>query len=138
MGMISATSKPDVISVDEFYVAMDISEHLSDPNIESTTSGRRRNSPNIDNSFVGNGVALTRFMVSQESLCHASLTTESGRITLDFRYGELVSLDEHDFVRNISISGENVFVQYKQEVTNLTFRCSCIQIEFHCGGKNRF
>ena len=138
MGMVSAASKPDVISVDEFYVAMDISEVLNNPNTGSTSSGRRKRSVGPDYSMVGNRVALTRFTVSQETLCHASLTTESGRVTMNFRYGELVSWDKHAFVRNISTSGENVFVLYKQEVANVTFHCSCIQLAFHCGGKSEY
>ena len=137
MGMVSAASKPDVISINEFYVTMDISKVLNNPNTGSTSSGRRKRSVGPDYSMVGNRVALTRFTVPQETLCHASLTTESGRISMDFRYGQLVSWDRHAFVRNISTFGENVFVLYKQEVANLTFRCSCIQLPFHCGGKTQ-
>ena len=138
LGMISATSKPDVISTNEFYVAMDISQFLNDPNARSTSSGRRKMSADLDYSLLGNRVAITRFTVPQKSICLASLTTESGRITMNFRYGELVSWDNHAFVRNISTSWENVFVQYKQAVSNVTLVCSCIQPEFYCGGKSNY
>ena len=135
LGMISSTSKPDVLPVENFYAVIDISQLLNDSNIGSTSLGRRKRSVSTDWSLLGNTVTITRFTVPQETLCWASVTTEFGRMTMDFRYGELVSLDEYVFVRNISTSGENVFVLYGQEVANVTFHCSCIQPGFQCGGK---
>ena len=136
LGMISSTSKPNEISVEEFYVFIDISRFLNDPVFTAASSGRRKRSAHLDKSLFENRVSLTRFTVSPKTLCWASLTTELGRITMNFRYGELVSRNENVFLKNISTSGDNIFVLYEQTVANVTFHCSCIIRDLRCGGKN--
>ena len=134
LGMISSTAGSDDFRNVWFDTYVDIAKYLENPELlntsnENTRKRRKRSTANV------NKAAITRFTVPQQTQCYVSITTEFGTITMDLVYGKLVSWNHHTSANNISQSTDNVFVVYRESVNMVTFRCSCKETDYACGGE---
>ena len=133
LGMLSSTALFEECRYTlEFDVSIDISPHLSQANLMYASY---ENLTIYHNRKPYDKVVVTYFNVSQSSLCWVSITTELGRITMNFRYGKLQSWNNHSSVKDIESSLDiHVFVTYNVSVSNVTLLCTCLDPGDICGG----
>ena len=125
LGMISSTAIFEGCQYTlEFDVSIDIYPHLSQANMMYASYANLTIYHNTMGRKPYDKVVVTYFNVSQSSLCWLSITTELGRITMNFRYGTLQSWNNHSSVKDIESSSDiHVFVTYNVSVSNVTFLC---------------